>query len=180
MNFFRFLVSKLFIKNLLYAILIGIGLIIFALQVLKVYTRHGQAKLVPNLTGISVSEVQKICKKKGLRYQITDSVYLSNKPKGTVIEQNPSPNFRVKKNRTIFLIINAFNPELVKMPNVKGVSFRQAKAIIEAKGLKVGKIEYVRDIAINNVLGVKFQGGDLKTNTEIPKYSKIDFVLGNG
>jgi len=81
---------------------------------------------------------------------------------------------------TIFLIINAMNPELVDVPNVVGISFRQAKAAIEARGLKIGKLEYVRDIALNNVMDLKYKGWIIKPGMEIPKFSAVDLVLGNG
>jgi hypothetical protein len=180
MSSIKFLSSRLFLKNLLYAIILTIGLLIFIFQALKIYTRHNQVKLVPDFTGMTISEVKETCKKNKLRYEITDSVFLSNWKMGTVVEQNPIPDFRVKKNRTIFLIINATNPELVTMPNVIGVSFRQAKALIEAKGLQAGKMEYIQDMAINNVLGIKFKGQEIKKGDKIPRFSSIDFVLGNG
>jgi eukaryotic-like serine/threonine-protein kinase len=93
-----------------------------------------------------------------LRLKVSDSVFISHEARGTVIDQNPAPNFRVKEKRTIFLTINAMNPERVSMPDVTGVSLRQARAIIETRGLEVGTLIYVPDIALNNVLRQQYKG----------------------
>ncbi|MFC2138401.1 PASTA domain-containing protein [Bacteroidota bacterium] len=147
---------------------------------MKIYTRHGQSRAVPDFRGHTLTEVQKMCKKHRLRYQIADSVYLANRPKGTVVEQNPLPGSRVKKRRNVFLILNAVNPELVEVPNVIGVSFRQAKALLESNGLIIGKLEYIRDIAVNNVLNQKYMGTRIIPGSQIPRFSRIDLILGNG
>lgn len=178
--FFKFLVSNTLLKHLIYAAGLGIMILWLTMLIIKIYTRHGQARLVPNFKGLTLVEVNEVCKKHKFRYQIADSVYITKMPKGTVLEQNPIAGSRVKKDRNIFLIMNAINPELVQVPNVVGVTFRQAKAMLEAKGLSIGKLEYVPDIAINNVLNQRFKGMKILPGSEIPKYSRIDLVLGNG
>jgi len=180
MKILKYFISKDFLKNIFLAIIITIIIIWLVMLCLKVYTRHGQSRAVPDLRGHTLVEAQKICKKNRLRYQIADSVYLAKQPKGVVIEQNPLPGSRVKKRRNIFLIVNAVNPELVDVPNIVGVSFRQAKALLESNGLLIGKLEYVRDIATNNVLNQKYRGIRIIPGSQIPKLSKIDLVLGNG
>ena len=180
MSIFKYLFSKDFIKNIFLAIIIALFILWLTLLTLKIYTRHGQSRAVPDFRGHTLTEVQKMCRKHRLQFQVADSVYLANKPKGTVVEQNPIPGSRVKKRRNVFLILNAVNPELVEVPNVIGVSFRQAKASLETNGLIIGKLEYVRDIAVNNVLNQKYRGTKIIPGSEIPKFSRIDLILGNG
>lgn len=180
MEFLKFLFSRLFLKHLFYAIVITFSVIILFFLFLKIYTRHGQAFSVPDLRGLTVEEAQDILLSKKLRYQIIDSVYNNIVERGCIVEQNPPVDFKVKVNRTIFLTINAFNPEMVRMPNVLGVSLRQAKAIIETAGLTIGRLNYVPDIAVNNVLEQKYKGYTVVTGDSIPKGSKIDLVLGRG
>jgi beta-lactam-binding protein with PASTA domain len=74
--------------------------------------------------------------------------------------------------------VNALNPEKIKMPNVVGVSLRQAIAILESNGLSVGKLRYVPDIATNNVLKQRLNGKEINAGLEIIKGSHIDLVLG--
>lgn len=147
---------------------------------LKVYTHHGKAYAVPDFYGLDQQEVSQLARAKKLRFQIVDSVFSSEAEPGTVVDQNPFPGFRVKVNRTIFLTVNATNPEMVKMPNVIGVSLRQAKAILETQGLEVGRLRYVPDIALNNVLKQMYEGKEIETGEFVVKGSAIDLVLGQG
>ncbi len=180
MEFLKFLFSRLFLKHLFYVIVISFFVFVFIFLFLKIYTRHGQALSVPDLRGLSIEEARDILVSKKLGLQIIDSVYSNIVERGSIVEQNPPPDFKVKVNRTIFLTINAFNPEMVRMPNVLGVSLRQAKAIIETAGLVVGRLNYIPDIAVNNVLEQRYKGSKVETGDSIPKGSKIDIVLGRG
>ena len=180
MTLLHFLKSKTFFKNLLYAILIGVGLIAITFLFLRIYTHHGQKIPVPDFRGLTKEEVYKKAENSKLNVEFIDSVYNNDMPKGTVIEQNPEPDFNVKKHRRIFITLNAFNPEKVKMPNVVGVSHRQAKVALKNAGLEIGKLIHVPDIAVNNVLKQRFKGEEIKPGTSIPKGSKINLVLGKG
>lgn len=178
MSFSKYLVSKSFWKNLGRAILIALGLLFFVLISLRVFTLHGRSFPIPDMRGLSLEEVHKVTRKSRLRYQIVDSVYNNTFQKGTVVEQNPYPGFHVKKNRNVFLTINAFNPEMILVPNVKGMSLRQAKATLERNGLAIGKISYEADIATNNVLNQTYMKDSIVEGYEIEKGSRIDLVLG--
>ena len=179
-DFFRFLISKVFWKHL--AIIAGSGLtiLLFIFIGMRIYTRHGRAYAVPDLRGLTVEEAAMVTSARRMRYKVADSVFLSHEARGTIIDQNPGPNFRVKENRTIFLTINAMNPERVPMPDVTGVSLRQARAIIETQGLQVGRLIYVPDIALNNVLRQQYQGNDIKPGEMVIRGESIDLVLGEG
>jgi beta-lactam-binding protein with PASTA domain len=180
MELLKFLISRHFWKSLFIAIAITIVVITSIFLSLKIYTRHGQAMAVPDLTGMTLAEADSIILEKELRYQVVDSVYNTEITRGCVVEQNPPPEFKVKKNRTIFITINAFNPEMVLMPDLVGVSLRQATAIIENSGLEVGRLTYVPDIAINNVLQQKIDGNVIEEGDSIIKGSRVDLILGRG
>ncbi len=76
--------------------------------------------------------------------------------------------------------MNAMNPERVIMPTVTGVSLRQARAILETYGLKLGKIFYKPDIAVNNVLQQMLNDTIIQSGSMVIKGSSIDLVLGRG
>jgi beta-lactam-binding protein with PASTA domain len=180
MNFLRFIFSRVFLKHLSYAIAGTFLILAILFLFLRIFTRHGQALSVPDLTGYSLIEADSILRERELRFEVVDSVYNNNVDRGSIIDQNPRPEFKVKENRTIFLTINAFNPEFIRMPDVVGVSLRQAGAIIETAGLKIGKLTYVPDIAVNNVLKQKFRGNEIEKGDSILKGSEVDLVLGRG
>jgi beta-lactam-binding protein with PASTA domain len=180
MKFFRFLISKVFFKNLLYAIVVFIIIVLGTLLWLRLYTHHGKERSVPDFTGMTLEEAEITARKNKLMYKIIDSVYTNVVNRGTVYEQNPKARFKVKKWRTVFLTINAFKPEMVKMPNLIGLTYRQAKAILETNGLEVGKLSYVPDLAINNVMEQKLGGEVIEQYEFVEKGASIDLVLGKG
>lgn len=180
MKSFKELITQTFLKHVVLALGIAIVLFFGTFIALNLYTHHGEAFSVPDFSGLTIEEVQQLCDDKDLRYEVTDSVFYENRKKGTVVEQNPPADFKVKRNRTIFLTMNASRPEMVKMPNVRDVSLVQAKASLETAGLKVGKLIYVEHWAKNLVLKQKYNGRTIPPGKEIAKGSSIDLELGRG
>jgi beta-lactam-binding protein with PASTA domain len=180
MSLKNFIFSKVFLKNLGLSILIAAGAIILLLLWLNIYTRHGQARSVPNFLGLTMEETAALAKKSKMKYQIIDSVYTSLVPKGCVAEQNPKPGFKVKKWRNIILTINAFRPEMVAVPDLIDLPLRQAIALIEDAGLEMGALRYKSDLSINVVLSQLHNGKDAEPGDSIQKGTIIDLVLGKG
>lgn len=180
MNFWRFLTTKRFFRNLGIAAAITIFLLIGTMLWLRIYTHHGQTITVPDLAGLTLREVEEVTFSRQLRYEVVDSVFSAEMPRGTVLKQNPKASSQVKKNRKIFLTMNAVNPEMVSMPRLVGLSIRQARLALQNAGLVLGDISYRPDYAINNVLQ-QYQGDSvINEGTEITKGSVIDLELGMG
>ena len=180
MDFLRFLITKKFLRHLGLAAALVIILLLGTLVWLKIYTHHGQAITVPNLAGLTVDEVEDVTSSRRLRYEVVDSIFSTEMPRGTVLKQNPKANSRVKKNRKIFLTMNAVNLEMVSMPRMVGLSIRQARLALQNAGLILGEIEYRADYAINNVLQQMHNDSVINEGTEITKGEVIDLVLGMG
>ena len=180
MDFLRFLLSKKFFGHLGIATAVGIILILAVLLWLRIYTHHGQAITVPDLTALTTDEVGDVTTSRHLRYEVVDSVFSTELPRGTVLKQNPKANSRVKKDRKIFLTMNAVNPEMVSMPALVGLSNRQARLALQNAGLILGDISYQPDYARNNVLQQMHSGSVINEGTEITKGTIIDLVLGMG
>lgn len=175
-----FLKSKLFRYNVLAALLLLVVLFIVLQQWLGGFTRHGESIEVPNLVGLKQDKMEQLLKDSGLEYEIVDSLFESGKAPGTVIDQDPAAKSLVKKGRTIYLTVNAGKPPKVKMPNLLDVSYRQAEAILESFGLRVGRITYEPDLAKNAVLKQLFKGVPVQPGRELYKGSAIELVLGDG
>ena len=180
MSLKEFFLSKVFLKNLAIAALIVIGVILGLLLWMNLYTRHGQSRPVPSFIGLTQEQVADLAAKSKLRYEIIDSVYTSAVPRGCVVEQNPEPGFKVKKWRNIIITINAYNPEMVKVPNLVDLPIRQAIASIESSGFKMGETRYKPDLSINVVLEQSCNGKPIHEGDSLQKGSVIDLVLGKG
>ena len=177
LTFFR---NNLIIRNITLAVVILIAVLILFFTWLKIFTRHGEEYSVPNLTGLKISEVEKLLSERNLRWEISDSIYSNDFERGTVVEHHPKAGFMVKKYRRIYLTMNAVNPEKVAMPNLVNLTIRQAQSKLEASGLKIGKITYEPDLGINIILAQKYKGVPIKEGDTLVKGSFIELVLGKG
>jgi len=170
--------NRPYLSNLLIAVLSIALLIVLINFLLSVFTRHGQAYTVPDFTGLTITEGKQLADKHHVVLDVVDSVNISTCPLGAVIRQNPPANAKVKQGRRILVVINATQPRMVAMPDVVGYSLRQAKTVLVAAGLHVGRLEYVDDMATNHVLEQRYGGRTIVTGTSLPADSQIELVVG--
>ena len=163
-----------------FCIIIGIVvvIIIFSLWCLTLFTRHGQALIVPDFTGMSVEQAKKTAKLNFLVIEVIDSLFLPNQSRGTVLRQIPHSGGSVKKNRRILLTINSVVPRKVNAPSLVGFSLRQAKAELISRNFHLGTLYYEDDFATNTVLEQMYKNSTLIPGSPIDSHSVIDLVLG--
>lgn len=178
MRFIRFLTSRAFLINLVIAAILLAAVLFFTMRGLEKYTRHGQSNPVPDFTGMLPVEAQNMARQNNIKVEIVDSLYLDDAIPGTVVDQIPRPGHGVKLHRTIFLTINASNPETVTLPKLTDISFRQAQVLIENSGLQMGNITYRPSEFDNLVLGVQIDSTNLNPGKHLPKGTKIDLIVG--
>jgi len=171
--------TKDFLRNFLGAIGVVIGVVLIAFFSLSYYTRHGSGIPVPALQGMQIEKALSLLKSQGFEYKV-DSVYVIDKPAGTVTEQDPDAGTNVKEGRVIYLTVVTRLAPSVSLPNLSESTYLEAVALLANNGLKVGDTTYRSDIARNHVLEVKFSGQIIKTGDKIPKGSRLDLVLGDG
>jgi len=179
-NLFSFLRSKSFRNNLLIAV---VALVVLGLSMqfwLNSFTKHGENIAVPDFRGMSQEKAQSVSEENNLEIVVVDSLYEIGKKPGVVLDQDPAPKTNVKEGRAIYVTLNASLPPKVKMPNLIDVSLRQAEAMLESYGLKVGRTSYKPDMAKNAVLEQRYKGAPIAPGKEISKGAAIDLVLGDG
>lgn len=171
--------SKFWIlKNLVGAVLFFAVLAVVANILLGIFTHHGKIIQVPDMVGLTVREADHVADTAGVRIEVVDSIYVRGMAKGAVYKQNPAAGSNVKKGRRIMLTINATQPKRITMPNLVGYSMRQAKAELSSRGLNLGRLIYVDDIATNNVLKQQQNGRDVRPGSSVESGSDIDLVVG--
>jgi beta-lactam-binding protein with PASTA domain len=179
-NLFPFLRSKTFRYSLMGALALFVILFLFLQQWLGGFTHHGESITVPDIRGMKLDRMESFLHENSLEFEVVDSLFELEKKPGTVLDQDPAPKSKVKEGRTIYITINASQPPKVKVPNLIDVSFRQAEAMLESYGLKVGQLIYKPDLAKNAVLEQRYRGAIITPGREINKGSAIDLVLGDG
>jgi beta-lactam-binding protein with PASTA domain len=179
-TFKSFIKSKVFFKNLAFAGVITLTMLLLVDIVLKLYTDHGNAYQVPNLVGVHISKVDSIVKANDMRVVITDSVYLYDMPKSIVVKQNPSSTEKVKMNRKIHIIVNASSAKVISMPDLKNISIHRLESQLAKHKLSLGIVEKRPHISKDVVIKQCFNGVEIKPGTPIEEKSKIDFIIGSG
>ncbi|WP_442266042.1 PASTA domain-containing protein [Tenacibaculum sp. ZS6-P6] len=182
MKLLQFLKSKVFVKQIIIAI-IGLLLFVFLLQWWLGYTtNHNQKIQVPNLEKKSIAEVKQLLDELSLDFIVIDSAsYNPDFPRKSVMEQNPEAGDFVKEKRKIYLTLNPSKYKDVTIPDLNGKTKRQAITHLRSIGFSVGeKFTYVPDIGKDVVRGLKYKGKQVGLGDKLPKKSVIDLILGDG
>ena len=87
--------------NLIRIVISIIGMIfIFSIVaeylVMTVYTRQNQNKVMIDVINKNLNDAIKLLKSENYRYEVSDTLYTNKFSLGTIIDQYPKPNTRVK------------------------------------------------------------------------------------
>ena len=179
-DFFSFKASRYFWLNMIGMVIVVIVLLFGVLKWLDVYTRHGEAVVVPDVKGMTVGEAEMMFRNHGLVCVVSDSNYVKNKPAGSVLELSPAAGQKVKEGRTVYLTINTINVPLRPVPDVAdNSSARQAEAKILAAGFKLTENEVIAGEK-DWVYGVKYNNRHLLAGDKAPVGATLTLVIGNG
>ena len=166
------------LKNLIGAVVFVIVLLVLASIGLRVITRHGKTVTAPDFTSLSVKDAQTLAAQSEVKVKVVDSVFVRRLPGGVIYRQQPKAGAIVKKGRSIFLTINSVVPRKVVMPNLYGYSITEARTELKNRGLSLGNLRYVKDIATNTVLGQYCEGKEVKAGDLVVSGSAIDLKVG--
>jgi beta-lactam-binding protein with PASTA domain len=160
----------------------GLSILIFFVffLTLNLLTRHGKYLRVPDVKGKNLLEAVKYLEDEGFEVLVQDSVYYDTIPALTILKQFPDPDATVKVNRTIYLTVNRLTAPVISMPNLLGMSFRNAELELRARGLKLGDTTYVPDIAKNAVKDQRIDGVSIRPGSDVPMGTVVSLVLGAG
>jgi len=114
---------------------------------------------VPDFTGKSAEQAKKKITKLGFKVDAGDQEYSDTVAEGRVISQSPNTGTR-HKGDTITLVVSK-GPPLVTIPDVRRDSYSDAKAQLEALGLKVKRNESMFYIGLDRVAGISPGAGQV-------------------
>ena len=179
-NFFVKLIKNPYVLNLLLAVVVACGLIYGTLKWLDKYTRHNEAVVVPDVKGLRVEEAAEFFKNNNLRYNVIDSVFSKDVSPGAIVELVPSAGSKVKEGRIVFITVNAMTSQMATIPEAEDLSFRQAYALLRARGFENVEIEYVpgdfKDLAVS----VDLRGRTLNKGEHVPLTAPLVLKVSSG
>ena len=164
-------------KNLFFAAIFIIALIISASVLLRVVTKHGKTVTAPDFTNLTVVQAQELAHSSHVSVKVVDSVFVRRLSGGVVYRQLPKAGSKVKEGRSIFLTINSVVPRKVVMPNLYGYSVTEARSELKNRGLNMGYLNYVKDIATNTVLEQLVDGVEVKAGDLVVSGSTVDLTV---
>jgi len=145
--------------------------------------------VVPDLLGKNVVYVLELLTDLGLNTKVKGSEYSADVPENNVIFQEPEPGAEIKKGRDVRIIISK-GAKSILMPNLNGLSLRQARIILEENSLRRGEIsstysntirkdEIIAQIPSQGTLITRGQGVDLLVSMGIrPRAYKMPDLIG--
>ncbi len=179
MGCLQFLKDKKFYVNLLIIVVLCFVLLWITFRLLNRYTRHDEVYSMPDFIGMNYHEVERQYAD-DFHFFLIDSVYPKGQQPGSIYQQDPLPDSKIKKGRNVYLIIVAQTPEKTIMPNLKNLSLRQAIGLLESAGLDVEQLDYRSSPFRNAVIDQYYNGQPIAEGTELVKGSKILLRVGTG
>jgi beta-lactam-binding protein with PASTA domain len=180
MSFLGFLFKKKFYIHVGISVVLTLVLLLIVIGLLKAYTRHGDAYVVPDLEGMMFDRLFENEATRIFSFQVTDSVYDNSLPPGSIIKQNPSAGSKAKEGRTIYLTVVSYSPKMSIMPELKDLTVRQAVTTLRTNGLKIRRILFTPYFAGNSILGQYLDNDTLFAGEEILEGTEIDLLAGLG
>jgi len=92
----------------------------------------------------------------------------------------PEAESHVKKNRTIFLTMQAKSVEKITIPALKDFSQRQAIATLHSLGFTNIITKETPSVYKGLVIDVTYKGNSIEPNTKLPKDAPIGLTVGAG
>lgn len=162
-------------------IMVGVSAVILVLVFvfIRIYARQGAESEIPDMVGMSIEEAM-ANDEIGLEFVVQDSIFREGEAGGTILTQDPKGGTMVKSGRKVYLSITSYNADDAILPELAGLSVRQAVSELYGIGLSVGKLTFVEDPYKNSVVDQSCKGKSLYAGQQIARGSVVDLVVGSG
>lgn len=133
---------------------------------------------VPDLSGMNVEQARQRLKDLGLVVGKITQGSVEGKPDNTIVAQSPSGDSKVSKGTTVDLVVNKPQTKKVKMPDVVGMTLKDARQVLGSNNIGVNQISgSVDEKAIVTEQSVKAgeevnEGSSLNLATELKDSKK--------
>lgn len=159
-------------RHILYALLFIANFIISAYLTMSFLLKTQDYVKIPDFKGKTFHEARRIAKDLGLNIVISKTEKSEDVPKGHIVRQRPEAGSTVKKGRKVYVNLSS-GPEMVVIPDLRGLTLDVAKEILKEKGLEVKRVLYVRSEKEGKVLAQS-----PKENEPTLKTEKVSLVVG--
>lgn len=133
---------------------------LFNWVIMPIMVRRGDLVPAPELVGLSMVEARRTCGAAGLSLRVGAERPHPIYSEGCVTEQVPAPGVDIKRGRTMAVVLSA-GLDVKVLPDLRGLTARQAQLDVEAAGLVVGDVVEVHTDRVEKgrVIGTDPSGG---------------------
>lgn len=143
------------------AFFFGFGLFVSFFTGFLLFERYiaGESVPVPDVRNMTLLEALHRSTRLGFRLEVEEVVQDASSPPLVVLQQSPSPGTRAKRNSQLRVVVNGGSLSgalsqspaqggYVLLPDIRSKSLEEAQSILEAQGLRVGRIVEVSHDAL--------------------------------
>ncbi|HET6348885.1 MAG TPA: PASTA domain-containing protein [Candidatus Krumholzibacteria bacterium] len=161
------------IRILVLAGLFFAGIYAFNYILMPMLVRQSSAVIVPDLRNTSEAEAKDMLSRIGLTMRVERSDYDSQIPAGFILSQQPDANENLKPGRSVVVVVS-LGTRIRMVPEIRGMSLRQCRSVLQSEGLQVGRVARVQHIgdAREHVVASSPPVGD-----EVHEGESVDVVL---
>jgi beta-lactam-binding protein with PASTA domain len=167
------------VMHLLVMLGISVVIVVLVFVFLRIYARQGHEYELPDVVGQNISDVM-LADQLDLNYVIQDSIYRHGTEGGLILTQDPKGGSLVKRGRKVYVSITAYKADDAVLPELAGLSVRQAVSEIYSVGLTVGRLKFVEDPYKNSVIDQTCRGKALYAGQQVASGSVVDLTVGLG
>ncbi|MFD4034934.1 Stk1 family PASTA domain-containing Ser/Thr kinase [Streptomyces sp. NPDC058637] len=159
----------------LFAALVGL-LLVLGVGAGVWYINAGQFTHVPSLLGQTQNAAEGRLSDAGLDLKGVERAYSDTVKRGTVISSDPGSGERIRGNDAVKLVVSR-GPEIVKVPDVEGLSVPDARRALKEAGLEQGMVtrEFDEEVVRGDVIRT-----DPAVDTERHAGSAVALVVSKG
>ena len=165
--------------HLLMMLAATVVILVLVFMFIKIYARQGQEYELPDVVGSHIEEVQ-ANNPLELDIVVMDSIFRPGQEGGLILTQDPKPGTMVKQGRKIYITMTAYTPEDAVLPELAGLTVRQAVSELMSEGLEVGKLTCVEDPYKNIIVDQTCKGKTIYAGQQIERGSVVDLIVGIG
>ena len=179
-EFFSFKKNRYFWVNIIAMVVATIVLLFLLFFFINLYTRHGKAIEVPDVSGLTAEEATQKLDRAGLEAVVMDYRYEEKIPENIVLEQKPASKAHVKAGRIIYLTVCTKERPTYEIPDIiDNCSLREAEARLKSAGFKLTACDTIggeRDW----VYGLRCNGRSVRAGDKMPEGSVLTIIIGGG
>ena len=136
----------------------------------------GDELTTPDLIGKTVKSAYEVAAQRGLYIRKVVGDFGGGYLPGTVVNQSPAPNTKVKAKSVVKIFIPLDLAQII-VPDLTGYSMRDSENILKKNKLKKGHVSYiaVKDVLLDMVLSQSYPSG-----SRISENSAVDILVSRG